>query len=72
MNYELDTRIERHTDHISVNYSFNCCGGMRHMNRIFGMADQFSFFKDVDGWDITISMDYFTHTVIHNGRIIAP
>ena len=27
--YELDTKIERHFDHISVDYSFNCCGGLR-------------------------------------------
>lgn len=70
--YELDTRIERHASHISVNYSFPCGGGMRGINRVFGMADQFSFFKDIDGWDITISMDYFTHAVIRNGRMVAP
>lgn len=29
--YELDTKIERHFDHISVNYSFNCCGGLRYL-----------------------------------------
>ncbi len=30
--YELDTKIERHLDHISVNYSFDCCGGLRDIN----------------------------------------
>lgn len=70
--YELDTKIERHFDHISVDYSFNCCGGLRDINRVIGMADQSSFFKDIFGWDITISLDFFTHAVVRNGRIVAP
>ena len=70
--YELDTKIERHFDHISVDYSFNCCGGLRDINRVIGMADQSSFFKDIFGWDITISLDFFTHAVVRNGRVVAP
>ena len=70
--YELDTKIVRHLDHISVNYSFDSCGGMRYINRVFGMADEFAFFKDIHGWDITVSMDFFTHTVVRNGRVVAP
>ena len=70
--YELDTKIERHVDHISVDYSFNPCGGMRDINRVFGMADRFSFFKDRFGWDITVSLDFYTHAVLRNGRVIAP
>jgi len=70
--YELDTKIVRHLDHISVDYSFNCCGGLRDINRVIGMADQSSFFKDIFGWDITISLDFFTHAVVRNGRVVAP
>ncbi len=70
--YELDTRIARHDSHISVTYSFNCCGGMRDIRCVFGMADEFAFFKDIYGFDFTISMDYYTHAVISRGRIIAP
>lgn len=70
--YKLDTKIERHFDHISVNYSFDCCGGLRDINRVFGMADQTSFFKDIYGWDITISLDFFTHASLRNGRVVSP
>lgn len=70
--YELDTKITRHVDHICVDYSFDCGGGMRDINRVFGMADQFSFFKDIFGRDITVSLDFFTHAVVRNGRIVAP
>lgn len=70
--YKLDTKIERHFDHTSVDYSFNCCGGLRDINKVIGMADQSSFFKDIFGWDITISLDFFTHAVVRNGRVVAP
>lgn len=70
--YELDTKIERHFDRISVTYSFDCCGGLCYINRVFGMADQFSFFKDIYGRDITISLDFFTHASLRNGRIVTP
>ena len=70
--YEIDTRIERRLDHVSVDYSFDCGGGMHDIGKVFGMADQFSFFKDINGRDITISMDFFTHAVVRNGRIVNP
>lgn len=70
--YELDTRIERRFDHVNVTYSFDCCGGLRYINRVFRMADQFSFFTNIHGRDITISFDYYTHATIRNGRIVSP
>ena len=45
---------------------------MHDIGRVFRMADQFSFFKDINGRDITISMDFFTHAVVRNGRIVNP
>ena len=70
--HELDTKIERHLDHISVDYSFNCCGGLRDIKRVIGMADQPSFFKEIFGRNITISLDFFTHAVVRNGSVVAP
>lgn len=70
--YELNTIISRYYDHITVKYSFDCGGGMREMNRVFGMADRFSFFQNIFDRDITISLEFYTHRVIRNGRILAP
>lgn len=70
--YELDTRIERHNSHLSVSYSFDCCGALRDIRRIFAMADEFAFFRGICGRDITVSMDYYTHAVVYRGRILAP
>jgi len=70
--YELDARIERHFNRISVDYFFNCTGGMRYINKVFGMADEFAFFKNINGWDFTISLDFYTHAAIRNGRVVSP
>ncbi len=70
--YKLDTEITRYEDRITVRYAFDCCGGLKELNRVFGMADTFSFFKDIDGRDLTICMDYYTHAVLRGGKIVAP
>lgn len=36
------------------------------------MADEFALFKDIYGWDITVSLDFYTHAVVRNGRVVAP
>lgn len=70
--YELDTKITRYKDCIRVDYAFDSAGEMCGVNQLFGMADQFSFFNNINGRDITVSMVYYTHVVFRNGRIIAP
>lgn len=70
--YKLDTKIIRHDSHITVKYAFNCCGGMCDIRRVFGMADEFAFFKDVCGRDILVCMDYYTHAVVRNGTVVSP
>lgn len=70
--YELDTTIERHDTHITVRYSFDCCGGIRGIAQILGMVDEFAFFKDLYGKDITVSMDYYTHIIARGNTVVAP
>ena len=45
---------------VSVDCSFDCCGGLRDINKVIGMVDQSSFFKHIFGWDITISLDFLS------------
>ncbi len=62
--YQLDTKIIRHYNRITVDYSFYCGGGMTYIGQVLGMADEFAFFTGIRGKDITISMDYYTHTAV--------
>lgn len=43
----------------SANYSFDSCGGLCDINRVFGMADEVAFFKAMDG---TNSFTGFLHS----------
>ena len=69
--YEIDVKIERGADRITVEYYLNG-GGWREINRVFGMADEIAFFKDTDGFDITVVLDYFTHATVRRGKVIHP
>lgn len=57
---------------VTVTYYLTCCGGVRGLDQFFGMTDEFSFFRDIKGWDIVICMDYYTSAVVCNGKQIAP
>ena len=45
---------------------------MRDINPVFGMANQFAFIKDIYGWDITVSLDFYTHAVVRNSMVVNP
>ncbi len=70
--YELDTRISREDDRISVNYSFDDAGDMAFLIPVFRKADSISFFTGIYGFDNTISLDYYTHAVFNKRRLVQP
>lgn len=70
--YELDTRITRKDDSIEVTYSFDCGGDMAFLIPVFRMADSISFFTGIYGFEITISLDYYTHAVYLREKLIHP
>lgn len=70
--YELDTKIKREDSHIAVNYSFDSAGDMAFLIPVFRMADNISFFTGIYGFEITISLDYYTHAVFDKGRLLHP
>lgn len=70
--YELDTKISEKDSCIEVNYSFDCAGDMVFLLSVFRKADSISFFTGICGFDITISLDYYTHAVYNKGRLVHP
>ena len=70
--YELDIKITKHTDHISANYYFNSSGGLRHLREVVKYADDISFFTNINGYDIVMCIDFYTHAVFLNGRLMHP
>lgn len=70
--YEMDIEIREHISHISVTYFFNCSACMKHLIEVIKEADDLAFFKDIDGFDIAMSLDFYTHAEYRNGRKIKP
>lgn len=70
--YHLDTTITRHDSHITVTYSFDCGGSYRYLKPVLVMGDEYSFFSGVGGRGITLCIDFFTHAVLRNGRVVYP
>lgn len=70
--YEFDTTIKRKDSHIEVNYSFDCGGELDYLTPIIGQADSISFFAGIHGFEITLSLDFYTHAVYDKGRLLHP
>lgn len=70
--YRLDVKITEHIDHISAALYFNAGGSLRYMKEVLQLADDISFFSDVDGYEIVMSLDYYTHAVFVGGRQVHP
>ncbi len=70
--YEIDIEIEEHLSHICVTYSFNCGAGMKHLTEIIGEADDLAFFTHIEGYDIVMCLDFYTHAEYRRGRQVNP
>lgn len=70
--YEIDMVATEHIDHISVDYFFDAAGDMGFLKNVIAFADNISFFTKINGFDITLSLDHYTHAVYRNNRRIRP
>ena len=70
--YQLDVKITEHIDHICADFYFNAGGSLRYMKEVLKLADDVSFFANVCGYEIIMSLDYYTHAVFVGGRQVYP
>lgn len=70
--YQLDVLITEHIDHISADFYFNAGGSMRYFKEVMRLADDISFFANMRGYEIIMSLDYYTHAVFKGGRQVYP
>lgn len=70
--YELDVKITRRHSHISVDFCFNSSGCMGFLKYILRFADDISFFANIKGYEIVMTLDHYTHAETRHGRRIHP
>ena len=70
--YELDVKIVKHYSHITVDFCFSSSGCMGFLKHIIRFADDISFFANIKGYEIVMSLDHYTHAETRHGRRIHP
>ena len=70
--YRAEISVDRLKYKIRVSFSFNFDTPMKNVSRLFGMADSISFSKGNGDYDLTASLDFYTHVVVKRGMSLAP
>lgn len=69
--YQLDLTIEKDDECITACYTVESGPCPEALKPLFILADRY-FFTVCKDYRLMISLDYFTHRVYRNGRLIAP
>lgn len=70
--YELDTTIRKSDSHVTVDFSFDCGGDMDFFLPLLRAADNITFFTGIRGYEITMTIEYYTHAVYRHGKRLYP
>lgn len=69
--YQLDLTIEKNDELISASYTVESGSCPEALKPLFILADRY-FFTVCKDYRLWVSLDYYTHKVYRNGRLIAP
>lgn len=69
--YQLDLIIKQDNECITASYTVESGPCPEALKPLFILADRY-FFTVCKNYQLMISLDYFTHRVYRNGRLIAP
>ncbi len=70
--YSMDIRIEQYKGYISVIYNFSNIIGYQDIGMVFASADEIFFLIGDNNNRFTVILDYYTHKIIRNGKLIKP
>lgn len=70
--YEFDTKILQSDCNIMVYYFFDGGPDLLMLMPIIKMADCISVEPNMNGFKIQLSLDFYTHAVFRNGRLLHP
>ena len=70
--YAIDLTITQCKGITMATFYFDACAAMVNLNNIMGMADEFDFMTNIHGHDICLTLNYYTHRIVHNGITTSP
>lgn len=70
--YQIDIKITQHTGNICVDLYFNSGCRIQYLKDIIVLADDIGLFANIFGYEIVLSLDFYTRAVYLRGRQIMP
>lgn len=71
-DYRVDVKIKEYDTHITVEAYLFDGGNMDCLRELFSLADDVNFFTHTLGYDLILSIDYYTQAVFRRGTQIHP
>ena len=69
---QIDIKIVRNFECVTVSLMFGARPGMGYLKEVIRYADNINFFANVNGYEIIISLDCYTHAVYRHGIQLYP
>ena len=69
---QIDIKIVRNFECVTVSLMFEARPGMGYLKEVIRYADNINFFANVNGYEIIISLDWYTHAVYRHGIQLYP
>ena len=69
---QIDIKIVRNFECVTVSLMFEARPGMGYLKEVIRYADNINFFANVNGYEIIISLDCYTHAVYCHGIQLYP
>ena len=69
---QIDIKIVRNFECVTVSLMFEARPGMGYLKEVIRYADNINFFANVNGYEIIISLDCYTHAVCRHGIQLYP
>lgn len=69
---QIDIKIVRDFECVTVSLMFEARPGMGYLKEVIRYADNINFFANVNGYEIIISLDCYTHAVYRHGIQLYP
>ena len=69
---QIDIKIVRNFECVTVSLMFEARPGMGYLKEVIRYADNINFFANMNGYEIIISLDCYTHAVYRHGIQLYP
>lgn len=69
---QIDIKIVRNFECVTVSLMFEARPGMGYLKEVTRYADDINFFANVNGYEIVMSLDCYTHAVYRHGIRLYP